>query len=184
MQEFETKSRDFLLVRDKVRGFSLQFSKKSTIDDAGNLRIRFSPRHDLFVSFKEMNYRNCELYHFRKENKLSVVQVRIWANVLYEVKSSPKMFEWLEQERINNWYGRWGAEAEGSVFDSPALYRIVYAHTLAGEHLDADEFLGVCAEVGWAADSEEYELNAMFGGETVEDLMQEQVKFRADESQL
>jgi hypothetical protein len=93
--------------------------------------------------------------------------VEISAPVLFKVKPTPKLFEWVAREGGNYWFGHL------SVLDSaddPGTVMILMRHSLLGDYLDEQELMHALMGVLHTSDALDDEMQKKFGGERLKEI--------------
>ena len=91
--------------------------------------------------------------------------VVIEAPILFDVKATPDLFEWIAREGGNSWFGHVRA------FDGnePGTVFLNMSHTLLGDYLDEEELSYALFGVLSVADKLDDELQQRFGGQRYAD---------------
>ena len=92
--------------------------------------------------------------------------VRIGAPILFGVKPSPALYEWIARNGGTYYFGHVGAVDDKS---EPGALFLYMSHTLLGDYLDEEELASAMWGVLGSADDLDDELQKRFGGKRFAD---------------
>jgi len=91
--------------------------------------------------------------------------VEIKAPVLFKVKPTPKLFEWVAREGGDYWFGHLSVHDDDS-----GTVTIMMRHSLLGDYLDEPELMHALMGVLHTADRLDDEMQKKFGGERLKEI--------------
>lgn len=91
--------------------------------------------------------------------------VLITAPILFGVKPTPELFEWVARKGGSRWFGH--VEVHGA--DEAEEVNLIFSHTLLGDYLDQPELETAMWGILSVADTWDDELQPRFGGKRVAD---------------
>lgn len=152
---------DFLVVRDKVNRFAKEVFNSVNLDDDGDLVIFYKSTALQVVTFDS----GAESEKERRELGIGTIFVRVSATLLFEVKGSKDLFEFIATEGQEYDIGSMKASK-----GEDGTYTITMQETMVGDTLDPVELKTALLSIAMTADELDDELQRRFGGTRVGDL--------------
>jgi hypothetical protein len=152
---------DFLVARDKVNRFAKEAFNSVNLDDDGDLVIFYESTALRVITTEYPSESKKE----RQELGIGTILVRVSATLLFDVKGSKDLFEYIATEGQEYDIGSMKASKT-----EDGTYTITMQETLIGDTLDPAELKTALISIATTADDLDEELQRRFGGTRVGDL--------------
>lgn len=160
-------STNLLVLRDKVQRYARQLFDTVNIDEDNDIMIPYGSTM-IHVVVSEDEDLDEDGKRFRNDNDLTFTHVGVWAIALWDVEPTAELYKWVATDGQLYNYGGYGVRLK----DAPSTKaNLVFRYSIAGDTLDPGELKNALIAIALTVDGEDDHLKSLFGGLTVEDVM-------------